>query len=145
MNCSDLRKYWCSKYSNRFGVLYKSDKISIELVWLKRLNEKYGSYTVLNAIDKFIDNSNIKISTILYFANPKYFESKFKLQNGLYNISKYIRFLPFFTENVPRIKSLIEEYRICSHEMSTDYDLIRKQEILKELENLTKDYFERIQ
>jgi hypothetical protein len=29
--------------------------------------------------------------------------------------------------------------------MSTDYDLIRKQEILKELENLTKDYFERIQ
>ena len=143
MNCSEVRKYWCSKYQFKFGEVYRSDKIGIELSFLKKAIEKYGYYAVLEAIDMFTDSCSKKIASVIYLANPKYFETKYNFQNGLYKIVKYKRFLPHYEPELKeKVKELLEEYRICSHEMASDYDLIRKKEILKEVEEITKEYFE---
>jgi len=142
MNCIDVRKYWCRKYEEKFGVPYASNKIPVELSFFKKIITEYNEYVLLEAIDELFNNVEQKNANILYFANPNKFHFNTGFLISIRRILKYSRNLHLFPDELKqKVKDLIKEYKFCSHELSSDYDFIRRQKIEQELQELTNDYF----
>jgi len=137
INCLTIRKYFTSKYYTKYDEEYPPDKIAIELSLLKRLLSKYSPYTLLEAMDLFINTFPMDKTRILYFCSLKVLTSRFGNLIKLNDVMKYKRFLPFYGEDIEQVKSLIQEFSNYANALSLSYEEInRKNEILRMLEEI---------
>jgi len=144
MNCLALRKYYSGKYYYRFGREYPETKITVELVLLKRLLKKYTDFTILEAIDRFLNHITGDKASILYFGSQKVFESKFKDIIRLDAIIKYKRLLPFYNEYVDEVGKLIQEFASYANALSlSNEDISRRIEIVNRLEEIDAERIRR--
>jgi len=146
MNCIDLRKYFVSKYYQKYCNDYPDDRLTVELVLLKRLLKKYSFYTILDAIDQFIKVSNLDTARIFYFS--KIFQSRFRNLIKIDEIVIYKRFLPFYEDDKEEVGQLLQEYNSYANALSLSHsEILRKKEILIILEEINakrlrrKNYF----
>lgn len=143
MNCIDVRKYWCRKYEEKFGRVYKSDKVPVELSFLKKAITNFNDYLVLEAIDRFFEKTNLESPSLLTFSNPKYFVSNVNNLLSIRNVLKYKRHVNEYPKEIQqKVKSLLKDYQFFSHELASDLHYIRRKEIETELQEITKELFD---
>jgi len=143
MNARKLREYWCDLYKKKHGEDYRIQKKTIvaEITLLKRLIDAYDEDVVEYAMERFI-NKNPKHSTvILNFTSKKYFENRFDNLLKLKKILPYYKLLNIDSDRREEIKELINEYELYAVEAEVVYDAekVRKQEIIKILEEIRED------
>jgi len=134
-----LRNYYASKYLSKFHHPYESEYQRQEIFMLCNLLKHYSEYTILEAIDRFIGKTLRSKANIAYFASSKVFPSMFQDLIREDKVTKYIRFLPFYSEDDrKKMRRLLQEYSDYSQSYSlSQEDLDRKNQIIKELENFS--------
>ena len=140
MNARQLRDHWVHAYESKFKTPYKADNIPKELKLLKNLKDKYIDYFVLFTIDEFIKKMPQDKSSISYYASTSTFLGMFQPLIKLIKILKYYYIILDFPEHVRlKVNELCDEYIIYTKALITyDFEKERKQEILKELQELEK-------
>jgi hypothetical protein len=138
INCSTLRKYFVSMYSEKFYADYKTSRITVEMILLKRLLNEYSPYLILEAMDEFISKTPVSKISILYFASKKVFPERFKNLIRLKAVIDYQRLLPLYSEqDQATIRRLIQDYKNYAAAISlSQEDIDRKKEIIDILGSL---------
>ena len=136
MNSKDIRSYWVRKYEEVLGKPYGDSEFIIDLTLFKRLLKSYNEYVVLEAIDRFLENNNVRCKNVRYFSSKNFFEDRFY---DIINEQEVIKYKRLYKNNL-QVKELIEEYENYMNAISlSSEEKERKNEILEKLKNLEKE------
>lgn len=141
MNAYTIRQYWISKYEDKFGEEYVSEKANIESFLLKHLLNNYNQYLLLQAIDLFFQTTKKERASIMLFASKKFFSRNFKDLIKEKDIVQYQRMMAWYSpEDQIKVRELLQSYRNYLYALSlSQEELNEKDLILEKLKNIPVD------
>jgi hypothetical protein len=138
MNSLSLRRYWVSKYEDRFGQPYPKEKLGIELALFKKLLKNFNHYIILEATDLFFSDVTKEKASIFLFTSGKYFSKMFENLIKEKDIIKYKRLLPWYNkDDQSKIMMLLQRYNNYLYALSlSQEDVDDMGRIIDTLENI---------